>query len=145
MREFEKILENYAEIDNQLRAFNDTEFKINPRGLGIEITVPGASSKLRLNKNQLEIIEAGYLVDDIRKLKYHGDCGISFDSYSEYFITIEHPQYFFLDLPSEWPGSSSLKFRIGDVSVVVGDASPLIVLLMESHYRDSDVHPDGFK
>jgi len=144
MRDFEKILETYAEIDNQLRAFNDTEFKIKPRGLGIEIIVPGASSTLRLNKNQLEIIEAGYLADDIRKLKYHGDCGISFDNYSEYFITIEHPQYFFLDLPSDWPSSSPLKFRIGEVSVVVGDASPLIVLLMESHYRDSDVHPDGF-
>ena len=28
--------------------------------------------------------------------------------------------------------------------MVVGGASPLIVLLMESHYRDSDVHPDSF-
>jgi len=144
MRDFDKILETYAEIDKQLRAFSDTEFRIKPRGLGIEITVPDASSTLRLNKNQLEIIEGGYLADNIQKLKYHGDCGISFDNYSEYFITIEHPQYFFLDLPSDWPSSSPLKFRIGEVSVVVGDASPLIVLLMESHYRDSDVHPDGF-
>ena len=144
MKNFQKILEHYAEIDDQLRAFNDTEFIIEPRGLGIEIIVPGASSTLRLNKNQLEIIEAGHLIDDVRKLKYQRDCGISFDDYSEYFITIEHPQYFFLDLPSDWPSSAPLKFRVGDVSVVVGDASPLIVLLMESHYRDSDVHPDGF-
>ena len=129
MKNFQKILEHYAEIDNQLRAFNDTEFKIKPRGLGIEIIVPGASSTLQLNKNQLEIIEAGYLIDDVRKLKYHQDCGISFDNYSEYFIAIEHPQYFFLDLPSDWPSSTPLKFRVGDVSVGVGDASPLIVLL----------------
>ena len=144
MKSFQQILENYTEIGNQLRAFNDTEFKIKPRGLGIEIDVPGTSSTLRLGKNQLEIIEAGYLIDDIRKLKYHRDCGISFDNYSEFFIAIEHPQYFFLDLPYDWPGTVPLRFRVGDVSIVVGDVSPLIVLLMESHYRDSDVHPDGF-
>lgn len=144
MKNFQKILEHYAEIDDQIRAFNGTEFIIKPRGLGIEIIVPGASSTLRLNKYQLEIIEAGHLIDDVRKLKYHRDCGISFDDYSEYFIIIEHPQYLFLDLPSDWPSSTPLKFKVGDVSVVVGDASPLIVLLMESHYRDSNVHPDGF-
>jgi len=144
MNSLQKILENYSELESQLRAFNDTEFKIKPRGLGIEIDVPGASSTLRLGKNQLEILEAGYLIDDVRKLKYHRDCGISFHNYSEFFITIEHPQYFFLDLPSDWPVTVPLRFRVGDVSIVVGEASPLIVLLMESHYRDSDVHPDGF-
>ncbi|MHC4354739.1 MAG: hypothetical protein ACYS0H_18705 [Planctomycetota bacterium] len=144
MKNFQKTLEHYPELDDRLRAFADTEFKIEPRGFGIEIIVPHASSTLRLNKTQLQTIEAGYLVDNVRKLKYHRDCGISFDSYSEFFVTIEHPQYVFLDLPSDWPSSIPLKFRVGDVSVVVGDASPLIVLLMESHYCDSDVHPDGF-
>ena len=117
MNSLEKILENYSEIESQLRAFNDTEFKIKPRGLGIEIDIPGASSTLRLGKNQLEILEAGYLIDDVRKLKYHRDCGISFHNYSEFFITIEHPQYFFLDLPSDWPVTVPLRFRVGDVSV----------------------------
>lgn len=83
------------------------------------------------------------MIDDVRKLKYHRDCGISFDNYSEFFIAIEHPQYFFLDLPYDWPGTVPLRFRVGDVSIVVGDASPLIVLLMESHYRDSDVQRGG--
>ncbi len=144
MNSLQKILENYSEIESQLRAFNDTEFKIKPRGLGIEIDIPGALSTLRLGKNQLEILEAGYLIDDVRKLDYHRDCGISFHNYSEFFITIEHPQYSFLDLSSDWPVTVPLRFRVGDVSIIVGEASPLIVLLMESHYRDSDVHPDGF-
>ena len=144
MNSLQKILENYYEIESQLRSFNDTEFKIKSRGLGIEIDIPGTSSTLRLGKNQLESLEAGYLIDDVSKLKYHQDCGISFHNYSEFFITIEHPQYFFLDLPSDWPVTVPLRFKVGDVSIIVGEASPLIVLLMESHYLDSDVHPDGF-
>ena len=56
MKSFQQILENYTEIGDQLRAYNDTEFKIKPRGLGIEIDLPCTSSTLRLGKNQLEIL-----------------------------------------------------------------------------------------
>lgn len=144
MKSLEHILENHPEIDDQLRAFYDTEFKIKSHGLGVEIFVPGASSMLRLDRKQLESIEGGDLLNDVHRLKYQQDCGISFDTYSEFFITINHPRYFFLDLHSDWPGTIPLKFKVGSIFVVVGDASPLIVLLMESAYRDSDIHPDGF-
>lgn len=144
MKSLQHILKNHPEIDGQIRAFFDTEFKIKSHGLGVEIFVPGASSTFRIDRKQLESIEGGDLLNDVHRLKYQQDCGITFDTYSEFFITINHPQYFFLDLHSDWPGTISLKFKVGSISVVVGDASPLIVLLMESAYRNSDIHPDGF-
>ncbi|MFH1674244.1 MAG: hypothetical protein ABIF87_12575 [Pseudomonadota bacterium] len=144
MKTFDDICEHYAELEDRLRAFSTIDFSVEPCGQGVEIDVPGAISRLRLGKKQLEALENGDLINDVRKLKYHQDTGISFETYSEFFITIEHPQYLFLDLTCEWPGSVPLRFKIGDISIVSGLASPLIVLLMEPHFMDSDIHHAGF-
>ena len=144
MVNFEKILERYSEIDTLLSSFSGTEFKIKTRGLGVEIEVPGINNNLQLTKKQLVSLENGDLIDDIYRLKYHGDCGLSYETYSEFFINITHPQYLYYEIPYKCLGETPLKFKIGKASIIIGSASPLIVLLMEPHYRDYDAHPDGF-
>jgi len=143
MGDLAQIYETYYEIENLLSDVS-AEYDISPRGSGIDIDVPGVDVPLRLDKKKLEALDDRRLVNNVSNLVYHHDCGFSFNTYSEFFITITHPEYFDLGLPSEWPAQKPLNFKIGDATIVVGEASPLIALLMEPYYRDSDVHPDGF-
>lgn len=124
MTSIEQIYEQYPEI--------------------VEINLPDTTLSLRLGRKELDELAEGKLLTGVRQLRYHKDCGISFRSYSEFFITIDHPDYTFFDLPSDWPGSLPLRFKIGNKSISAGPASPIIVLLMEPHYLNSDFHFEGF-
>ncbi|MBN2267656.1 MAG: hypothetical protein JW725_04970 [Candidatus Babeliaceae bacterium] len=72
------------------------------------------------------------------------DYGITFGNYSEFFITISHPNYSWLNEKSAWPADKPLKFKIEEVFVTVSSASRLLAMLTESHFRDSDYHQNDF-
>jgi hypothetical protein len=144
MTSIDEIYEQYSEIGDRLRALSNAGFSVIPCGQGVEINLPNTTSALRLGRKELDLLDYGELITDVPQLRYHQDCGISFRSYSEFFITIDHPYYVFLDLPSDWPGSVPLRFKIGYKSISAGPASPLIILLMEPHFFDSDFHFERF-
>lgn len=116
------------------------QYRLSFRGDGV--TVSNQHLSIHFRDADLQSLENGRKATT-PTLTYHIDCGISIGTYSEFFVQLGHPDYLYLDA-GEWPGDKPLQFLIGNILVIVGEASPLIALLMEPVFRDSDSYPEGF-
>jgi len=144
MTKIDNFAQQYPEIGTHIKNLSEDGFIVNCYRGGISIHIPDTNRRLVLTAEHLEDLVNGKLLSGIPGLLYHRDVGISFKSYSEFFLNIKHPEYSFLDVNSEWPADRPLQFKINDVLISVGVASSFLVLLTESHFMDRDIHQDGF-
>jgi len=140
----DSLVEEYPEIEAMLAAFDGSDFQVRRIGHDLVIDIPGAEIPLKLTARELNALNSWKLPSSHRQLRILGDYGLTHEDYSEVFIELKHPKYSFLDTPTCWPASAPLRFRIADIMISVGNASPLSVLIMEPHFQDSDLHPEGF-
>ena len=136
--------EKFPEISSKVFRLEENGFQTMISRKGVSISLPEINKRFFLGNKHLEQLEKGDKISGLSGLTYYEHCGFSFEDYSEFFISIKHPDYYYLDLPSEWPASEPLKFCIDNIIFYVDTPSPLILLLTEPAYLDREFYPDGF-
>lgn len=137
-----KLKENYGEIEQYLDLFDNNRSYVlkSSNNTTASITISLINQIITLNQKNLEKLERGEHVENIRDFKYIATYGILYKEYAEIYLDIMHPNYEILTFHYEdetWP-IPPLEFEIGNTTFIVGLASPLLVLLTEPIYRDSD-------
>ena len=138
----EKLKENYWEIAQYFDLFDNNKSYIlkSSTGKTASIKLAFINKELKLSQQNLEKLNQLESVNNIYDLSIN-TYGMNYKEYHEFYIDINHPSYsggmtFHFD-DETWP-ISPLEFKIGNTIFMVGLASPLLVLLSEPIYRDSD-------
>lgn len=144
MSDINEIAKEYPGIANYITELNNQGFPTSIFKGNLMIKVPGNKKKLVLSPKELSKLDRGDLLCNFKSLTYHGDHGITFGNYSEFYISLNHPDYPYLGADFSWPIEKFLKFKIQDILVTVSSASYLLALLTELHFRNSDFHQQNF-
>jgi len=129
-------IDKYPDLEGYLNHFSDNDdYTLAYEEDGISILINHTNYKIQLTDADLKKLIYGKRFD--KEIEYYGSCGFSYYNYCEICINVNHPNYTFLDKPTEW-STEPLKFQIGFSQFEVSLASPLFVLLFEPIYRDSD-------
>ena len=133
-----KFIELLCEME--LDESKDLDYKI--KSDKVFITLPHCKKPIVLSENNVDELYDGNKITKIANLVYYPDCGFSFDSYCEFFINLNHPDYYFYNWDDGWPNDEKLSFKIDEDIIECGNSSSLAVLLLSQIYYDPDVYPD---
>jgi hypothetical protein len=132
-------IDDYPEVEDYLKLFiDDDNFLLTFNEKGFSITINKLNHKLLFTDSTINELIIGNKIEE--GIKYHGSSGFTIKKYTEICVSINHPDYTFLNIP-EW-NTSPIQFGIGDFLCEISLASPLFVLLLEPIYRDSDFQYD---
>lgn len=139
------FIENFEEIDLFLQAIyndiveNDDDCIEISRDI-IYVPVRLLKDKIKLHTSQLNLLSDYKKAENIPNFKYLSDYGIKFKKYHEITISISSDDYSWFE-GNNW-NTAPLQFKIGETQIEIGLMSPLMVLLTEPVFGDSDLHYD---
>jgi len=133
-------ISEYPDLEGYLNHFkDDDEFNLIFEDDGFTISINHVNKNITFTNDKIHKLIDGEQYD--YQISYLGSCGFSYENYTEVCISVNHPNYSFIDSLREWR-TEPLKFHVGNSLIEIGDASPLFVLLFEPVYRDSDFQYD---